>query len=187
VLPNPSEKNEAFALAVLDRLGARVGLLGLVGEAAAFKCGEGIVAEQRVCDFFAAALGDGIKCGAKLQRAALQIVRVAGDEVDAILVQPLLGAMLRGASETPEDGLRGDLHVAALVQPAVHPLGLGAQHGVPLRVRDDGRQPDEMQAVHGVVHGRRNGKVREFHEQIILLIDRVLLAVFLQILKVLKI
>ena len=81
----------------MDRLGVRVGLLGLVGQAAAFKCGEGIVAEQRLRDFFAAALGDGVECGAKLQRAALQVVRVAGDEVDAILVQPLLGALLRGA------------------------------------------------------------------------------------------
>ena len=124
----------------MDRLGAGIGLLGLVGQAAAFKCGDGIVAEQRVRDFFAAAFGDGVKRRAKLQRAALQVVRVAGDEVHAILVQPLFGAVLRGGAETPEEGMRGDLHVAALVQPAVHPLGLGAQHGVALGMRDDGRQ-----------------------------------------------
>ena len=83
--------------------------------------------------------------------------------------------------------MRGDLHVAALMQPAIHPLGLGAQHGVALGMRDDGRQSHEMQAVHGVVHGRRNGKIRELHEQIILLVDRVLLRIFLEVLQVLKI
>ena len=94
-----SEKNEALALAVLQRLGVGVGRLGLVGQAAALKCGEGIFAEQGFGDFFAAAFGHGVECGAKLQSSSRQVVRVAGDEVDAILVQPLLGAFLRGASE----------------------------------------------------------------------------------------
>src|SRR6202521_4809616 len=109
VLMKSSEKNETLAFTVLGRLRVWVGWLGLVGQAAAFPCGEGIIAEQGLRDLFATAFGDGVEGGAKLQRAALQVVRVAGDEVDAILVQPLLGALLRGSSEAPEDGLRGDL------------------------------------------------------------------------------
>ena len=80
--------------------------------------------------------------------------------------------------------MRGDLHVTALVQPAIHPLGFGAQHGVPLGMRDDGRQSDKMQAVHGVVHGRRDGVIREFHKQVGLLVDGVLLRIFLEVLQV---
>src|SRR6266852_7952307 len=106
-----SEKQEAFAAAVLRR-GRGIRLLRLVGEGAALEGGEGIVAEQGLGDFLAAALGDDVKRGAKLQRAALHIVRVAGDEMDAILVEPLLGAVLRAAPEPPEQGQRGDLRVA---------------------------------------------------------------------------
>ena len=47
-----------------------------------------------------------------------------------------------------------------------------------------GDNPIKMQLVHGVVHRRRNGKVREFHKQVILLVDRVLLRIFFQVLQI---
>src|SRR5450432_3105056 len=39
-------------------------------------------------------------------------------------------------------------------------------------MRDDRRQPRQLQFVEGVVHGRRNGEIRELHQEVILLIER---------------
>src|SRR5882757_4226158 len=134
---NPSEENKSFAAAVLRRLGRWVGLFRLVEEAAAFERGEGIVLEQGLRDGIAAAFGDLVIGGAELQRAALQVVGVARDEMNASGVEPLLGAILRGRSESPQNREGSDLCVAALVQPAVHPFGLCAQQRVALRMGDD--------------------------------------------------
>src|SRR5712692_11143031 len=84
-----SEKNESFAAAVFRGLGRRVGLFRLVGKVAAFECGEGIVLEQGLRHGLAAACDDRVKRGAKLQRAALQVVGVARDKMDALRVEPL--------------------------------------------------------------------------------------------------
>ena len=89
----------------MNGLGVRVGRLGFVGEAAALERGEGIVVKQRIRDLLAAALGDGVERGAKLQRAAFHVVRVAGDEVDAILIQPLLGAVAARRFRNAREGI----------------------------------------------------------------------------------
>ena len=121
------KKQESFTALVFHRLGAGVELLRFVRKTPAFKCGEGIIVEQGLRDGFAASFDDGIIGGAKLKRPALQIVRVAGDEVNAIVVQPLLCMALRARAEPPQNGLRGDLHVGALMQPSIQSLGLRAQ------------------------------------------------------------
>src|SRR6266404_4611057 len=100
LIVNSSEKNKSFAAAVLRGLGRWVGLFRLVGEAAAFECSERIVLEQGLRDGVAAAFGDLVISGAELQRAALQVVGVARDEMNAPGIEPLLGAILRGRPET---------------------------------------------------------------------------------------
>src|SRR3981189_1552944 len=98
---NLSEEYKSFAAAVLRRLGRRVGLFRLVGEGAALAGGGRVILETGLRDGVAAAFGDLVIGGAELQRAALQVVGVARDEMNASGVEPLLGAILRGRSESP--------------------------------------------------------------------------------------
>ena len=79
----------------MRRLGRRVSLFRLVGEAAALEYGERVVLKQSLRDGFAAPFDDLVICGAKLQRTALQVVGIARDKMNAVGVEPLFRAILR--------------------------------------------------------------------------------------------
>jgi len=91
----PLEKDEAFALAILRGFGAGIELFRLVGQTTSFKYGKWIVLEKSLGYVLSGALGYRVKRPTELQRATLQVVRVAGYKMNAPGVQPLFSAMLR--------------------------------------------------------------------------------------------
>ena len=81
-------------------------------------------------------------------------------------------SVLRRFAEFPEQRLRRHLRVAALPQPAIEALGLRANQRIALGMRDDRPKPGELQFVQRLVERRRNRIVREFDEQVVLLVQR---------------
>src|SRR6185437_4900898 len=122
----------------------------------------------------------------QLQRTRGQVVSIARQEVHGAGVKPLLGHFLRGASKPSRQRLRRDLNVATLPQPSKQALGLGSNQGVALRVSDDGMEASKLQFVQGLVQSRRNGEIRKFDQEIVLLVQREALRRGLDLLQILK-
>lgn len=154
------EKPEAFAAGgSASSVGVcllNVGDVRGVGERASFEGGKGILGEERGGNFFARAGGDEIEGFLQLQRAAGDVVSVAGEEVDGVCVEPAFGSFLGGLAEAAEKGSGGDLNVAALLEPFEQALGLGPDEGIAFGMRDDGTEAGELKLMESLVHGGRD-------------------------------
>src|SRR5712692_11142265 len=82
------EKEEALAPAEAAARGPALGRLGNVGQRPPLESRQRVVAEQRARLSFPAAFRHGIESLTQAQRARLQVVGVAGEEVDAPFLQP---------------------------------------------------------------------------------------------------
>ena len=79
----------------MRRLGRWVGLFRLVGKTAALEHSERILPKQGLRYGLSAACDNLLIRSAKLQRAAFHIMRIAGDKMNAVVVEPLFRASLR--------------------------------------------------------------------------------------------
>src|SRR6266852_7815789 len=82
------EKEEALAPAVAPAPRLALGRLGNEGQRPPLERRQRVVAEQRACLGFPAAFCHGVESLTQTQGARLQVVGVAGEEVDAAFLQP---------------------------------------------------------------------------------------------------
>src|SRR5580698_8486862 len=87
-------------------------------------------------------------------------------------VEPLFGHFLRGAAKLTKQRLGCHLYVASLPQPFVKTLGLRANQGVALRMRNNRMQASQLEFVQGLIKRRRNRVIRELDKKIALLVQR---------------
>ena len=118
--------------------------------------GERIFVEERASDGFAFALCYQVEGFAEAGRARGDVVRVSGDEMDGVFVEPAVDGLLRGGTEAAEQGLGSDLNVATLTKPAIETIGIRANQRIAFRVSDDDAETGEVKRVEGLIGRGRN-------------------------------
>ena len=111
---------------------------GEVGKRTAGEHGARIFFEERRGQFLAFGFGKQIESGLEAQGARVEIVRVAGDEVNRVCVKQEFSGFLGAASKSASERLGGHLHQAALAQPSPEAFPLRANQRVAFGMSDDG-------------------------------------------------
>lgn len=111
---------------------------GKVGKRTAVEHGAWIFFEERGGKFLASCFGEQIESGFEAQRTRVEIVRVAGNEMNRVGVEQEFRGFLGAATESAGERLRGDLDEAALAEPSPEAFPLGTDQGVAFRMSDDG-------------------------------------------------
>jgi len=101
----------------------------------------------------------------------LDVVGIAGKEVDQAGVEPPLRKLARMGAEPTRVRLRRDLHQASNRNPFRKQIRFTLEEGVPFRVCNDRLEPGDLDVVIHAAEVVRNKLVREFHQQVRSLID----------------
>ncbi len=116
----------------------------------------------------------------------LQVVRVRSEEMDQVLIQPVVGEALRRSAEAACEGHRCNLRQASARRPAMEQFRLLNERRISLRVREDGRDTGDLYFIKDLVHLIGNEEVREFNEQIVRAVDGVIASVLAQAIQIFK-
>jgi hypothetical protein len=110
----------------------------------------------------------------KYGRPVLGIMTITGDKVNHPVLHQRLCEGLGRSSEAAQERLRGDLNQAVIFDPALDPARLVVQETVSFGVRDDRDHTSGAHPAEDFVDRRRDQQIREFHQNVGVVVDSVL-------------
>src|SRR5207253_4659623 len=110
----------------------------------------------------------------ELGRTILTVVSVARNKMHKVLIEQKVGVLFGAAAENSEEGLRGHLYHATILNPLLQIIEALLQKRISFGMRNDRHHACGQQLPEDIDSPLKNGGIGELHQQIAAVVDRVL-------------